>query len=133
MQVIDIEEMAWAPKYGLKGMIDASVRVKVESGRDKADEKIVPLEFKTGKVSNGQASYGLCWKVCDKDSWIIWETLQRILFLMFFPPRLINVFFAVIHGTCSPSDFVHSPYVWEVCMPVLYPFSWNKGGDGVGI
>lgn len=56
MQVIDIEEMAWAPKYGLKGMIDASVRVKVESGRNKVDEKIVPLEFKTGKVSNGQAS-----------------------------------------------------------------------------
>ncbi|KAJ6319289.1 hypothetical protein OIU78_014832 [Salix suchowensis] len=55
-EVIDIEEMAWAPKYGLKGMIDASVRVKVESGRNKADEKIVPLEFKTGKVSNGQAS-----------------------------------------------------------------------------
>ncbi|KAJ6874165.1 DNA replication ATP-dependent helicase/nuclease JHS1 [Populus alba x Populus x berolinensis] len=47
-EVIDIEEMAWAPKYGLKGMIDASVRVKVESGRD---EKIVPLEFKTGKSS----------------------------------------------------------------------------------
>lgn len=44
---------------------------------------------------------------------------------MFFP-RLINVFFAVIHGTCSPSDFVHSSHVWEVCMPVLYPFSWNK-------
>uniref|UniRef100_A0A3N7HRX1 DNA helicase n=1 Tax=Populus trichocarpa TaxID=3694 RepID=A0A3N7HRX1_POPTR len=55
-EVIDIEEMAWAPKYGLKGMIDASVRVKVESGRNKADEKIVPLEFKTGKVSNGQSS-----------------------------------------------------------------------------
>ncbi|XWS56828.1 hypothetical protein CRYUN_Cryun09bG0119000 [Craigia yunnanensis] len=28
-EVIDIEEMAWAPKYGLKGMIDVSVRVKV--------------------------------------------------------------------------------------------------------
>ncbi|KAJ4842556.1 hypothetical protein Tsubulata_008498 [Turnera subulata] len=27
-EVIDIEEMAWAPKYGLKGMIDASLRVK---------------------------------------------------------------------------------------------------------
>ncbi|KAA8525631.1 hypothetical protein F0562_007487 [Nyssa sinensis] len=24
-EVVDIEEMAWAPKYGLKGMIDASV------------------------------------------------------------------------------------------------------------
>ncbi|EXB70693.1 DNA2-like helicase [Morus notabilis] len=27
-EVLDIEEMAWAPKYGLKGMIDASVRVE---------------------------------------------------------------------------------------------------------
>ncbi|KAL0464309.1 UNVERIFIED_CONTAM: DNA replication ATP-dependent helicase/nuclease JHS1 [Sesamum latifolium] len=29
-KVIDIEEMAWAPKYGLKGMIDASVRTAME-------------------------------------------------------------------------------------------------------
>ncbi|GFP90454.1 DNA replication ATP-dependent helicase/nuclease dna2 [Phtheirospermum japonicum] len=29
-EVIDIEEMAWAPKYGLKGMIDASVRSAME-------------------------------------------------------------------------------------------------------
>jgi DNA replication ATP-dependent helicase Dna2 len=56
MQVIDIEEMAWAPKYGLKGMIDASVRVSITSNKNQANEKIMPLEFKTGKVSNGQAS-----------------------------------------------------------------------------
>jgi DNA replication ATP-dependent helicase Dna2 len=56
MQVIDIEEMAWAPKYGLKGMIDASVRVRITSNKNQANEKIMPLEFKTGKVSNGQAS-----------------------------------------------------------------------------
>ncbi|KAK3035488.1 hypothetical protein RJ639_034458 [Escallonia herrerae] len=30
-EVVDIEEMAWAPKYGLKGMIDASLRVQVDS------------------------------------------------------------------------------------------------------
>lgn len=46
--------MAWAPKYGLKGMFDVSVRVKVESA-GKEDEKFMPLEFKTGKMPNGQA------------------------------------------------------------------------------
>ncbi|GAV87672.1 Cas_Cas4 domain-containing protein/Dna2 domain-containing protein/AAA_11 domain-containing protein/AAA_12 domain-containing protein [Cephalotus follicularis] len=55
-EVIDIEEMSWAPKYGLKGMIDASVRVKIQSDRNEVNEKIVPLEFKSGKVSNGQSS-----------------------------------------------------------------------------
>ncbi|KAL5799099.1 hypothetical protein ACOSQ2_003919 [Xanthoceras sorbifolium] len=59
-EVIDIEEMAWAPKYGLKGMIDASIRVKIESNRN---EKIVPLEFKTGKVPNGQSSVEHCAQV----------------------------------------------------------------------
>uniref|UniRef100_A0A2N9F1V3 DNA replication ATP-dependent helicase/nuclease n=1 Tax=Fagus sylvatica TaxID=28930 RepID=A0A2N9F1V3_FAGSY len=49
--VIDIEEMAWAPKYGLKGMIDASVRVNVKSNKNEAQQKIMPLEFKTGKSS----------------------------------------------------------------------------------
>lgn len=56
LQVLDIEEMAWAPKYGLKGMIDASVRVKVESNKHETGEKVMPLEFKTGKPPNGQAS-----------------------------------------------------------------------------
>ncbi|CAJ2669775.1 unnamed protein product [Trifolium pratense] len=55
-EVIDIEEMAWAPKYGLKGMIDASVRVKVQSRKDKPEEKIMPLEFKTGKSPSSQTS-----------------------------------------------------------------------------
>ena len=48
--------MAWAPKYGLKGMIDASVRVKVQSNYNTCVENVVPLEFKTGKVPAGQAS-----------------------------------------------------------------------------
>ncbi|KAM4081953.1 hypothetical protein ACJW30_11G132500 [Castanea mollissima] len=55
-EVIDIEEMAWAPKYGLKGMIDASVRANVISNKNEAHEKIMPIEFKTGKASNGQSS-----------------------------------------------------------------------------
>ncbi|URE06000.1 DNA replication factor Dna2 [Musa troglodytarum] len=53
-EVIDIEEMAWAPRYGLKGMIDASVRVKVTSSSNGSHETIMPLEFKTGKGNNGQ-------------------------------------------------------------------------------
>ncbi|XP_061997380.1 DNA replication ATP-dependent helicase/nuclease JHS1 [Rosa rugosa] len=53
-EVIDIEEMAWAPKYGLKGMIDASVRVKVEANKNESDMKVMPLEFKTGKVPKDQ-------------------------------------------------------------------------------
>lgn len=50
--------MVWAPKYGLKGMIDASVRVKIQSQRDEQEEKIMPVEFKTGKTPNSQASCG---------------------------------------------------------------------------
>ncbi|XP_024544852.1 DNA replication ATP-dependent helicase/nuclease DNA2 isoform X1 [Selaginella moellendorffii] len=45
-EVVDIEEMILSPKYGLKGMIDASVRV---------DEEHMPLEFKTGRATTGQA------------------------------------------------------------------------------
>uniref|UniRef100_A0A7N0U5B7 DNA replication ATP-dependent helicase/nuclease n=1 Tax=Kalanchoe fedtschenkoi TaxID=63787 RepID=A0A7N0U5B7_KALFE len=55
-KVLDIEEMAWAPKYGLKGMIDASLHVKVQSNSIELNEKIVPLEFKTGKGTTGQTA-----------------------------------------------------------------------------
>ena len=48
--------MAWAPKYGLKGIIDASLRVKMHSNHKEANEVIMPLEFKTGKATSGQAS-----------------------------------------------------------------------------
>ncbi|KAL0380005.1 UNVERIFIED_CONTAM: DNA replication ATP-dependent helicase/nuclease JHS1 [Sesamum angustifolium] len=53
-EVIDIEEMAWAPKYGLKGMIDASVRVRTDTSSAEAGEMIMPLEFKTGKGRVGR-------------------------------------------------------------------------------
>lgn len=46
--------MAWAPKYGLKGMIDASVRVRTVTNSAEASEIIIPLEFKTGKGTSGQ-------------------------------------------------------------------------------
>ncbi|KAI3719214.1 hypothetical protein L6452_20109 [Arctium lappa] len=55
-EIIDIEEMAWAPKYGLKGVIDASMHVKVTSKANGTNDFIMPLEFKTGKATNGQAA-----------------------------------------------------------------------------
>ncbi|KAJ4958932.1 hypothetical protein NE237_026043 [Protea cynaroides] len=62
-EVVDIEEMAWAPRYGLKGMIDASVRVKIESEINGPNEKIMPLEFKTGKATTGQSAMEHCAQV----------------------------------------------------------------------
>ncbi|XP_027113474.2 DNA replication ATP-dependent helicase/nuclease JHS1-like [Coffea arabica] len=53
-EVVDIEEMAWAPRYGLKGMIDASMRVIIDSNGH--IEKIMPLELKTGKGTSGQTA-----------------------------------------------------------------------------
>ncbi|KAJ1272512.1 hypothetical protein BS78_06G207100 [Paspalum vaginatum] len=55
-EVMDIEEMAWAPRYGLKGIIDASVRSRVESCNDGSYDRIMPLEFKTGKGTSGQTA-----------------------------------------------------------------------------
>jgi len=53
---MDIEEMAWAPRYGLKGVIDDSVRSRVESCNGGSYDRIMPLEFKTGKGTSGQVS-----------------------------------------------------------------------------
>ncbi|GJN01915.1 hypothetical protein PR202_ga19219 [Eleusine coracana subsp. coracana] len=55
-EVIDIEEMAWAPRYGLKGIIDASVRSKIDSCNGGSYDRIMPLEFKTGKGTSGQTA-----------------------------------------------------------------------------
>ncbi|XP_058104199.1 DNA replication ATP-dependent helicase/nuclease JHS1 isoform X2 [Magnolia sinica] len=62
-EVIDIEEMAWAPRYGLKGMIDASIRVRIDSDVDGSNEKVIPLEFKTGKGTSGQSAMEHCAQV----------------------------------------------------------------------
>ncbi|KAM5236452.1 DNA replication ATP-dependent helicase/nuclease DNA2 [Ctenodactylus gundi] len=48
---LDIEESIWSPRFGLKGKIDVTVGVKMYQGR-KTKYKIMPLELKTGKVSN---------------------------------------------------------------------------------
>ncbi|XP_014751083.1 DNA replication ATP-dependent helicase/nuclease DNA2 isoform X2 [Brachypodium distachyon] len=54
-EVMDIEEMAWAPRYGLKGIVDASVRSRVTCSGDSYD-RVMPLEFKTGKGTSGQTA-----------------------------------------------------------------------------
>uniref|UniRef100_N1R0U4 DNA replication ATP-dependent helicase/nuclease n=1 Tax=Aegilops tauschii TaxID=37682 RepID=N1R0U4_AEGTA len=53
-EMMDIEEMAWAPRYGLKGIIDASVISRVNSCGGGSYDKVMPLEFKTGKSTSGQ-------------------------------------------------------------------------------
>lgn len=42
----DIEENIWLPKLGIKGKVDVTVEVKINSKK-----KIMPLEIKTGKPS----------------------------------------------------------------------------------
>eukprot|EP00050_Salpingoeca_kvevrii_P020096 m.94370 g.94370 ORF g.94370 m.94370 type:complete len:1178 (+) comp8712_c0_seq8:100-3633(+) len=44
--VIDVEETIWSPKFGLKGIIDASVKLSAHSHPRALN---VPLELKTGK------------------------------------------------------------------------------------
>ena len=47
-KLLDVEEKIWSPKYGLKGMVDATLQITL---RDEHDEKrlTVPFELKTGK------------------------------------------------------------------------------------
>lgn len=47
-KVLDIEEHLWSPTFGLKGMVDASVQLRL-SPTNKV--LTVPFELKTGKVS----------------------------------------------------------------------------------
>lgn len=51
-KLLDIEEHVWAPTYGLKGNIDATLQVLV---RDAGSSRTltVPFELKTGRRSNG--------------------------------------------------------------------------------
>lgn len=42
----DIEESIWQPKLGIKGKVDITAEVKINSKR-----KILPIEIKTGKPS----------------------------------------------------------------------------------
>lgn len=55
MQVVDIEESVWSPLYGLKGKIDASLRVATR-GRGGPRTSVMPFELKTGKSTTGFVS-----------------------------------------------------------------------------
>ncbi|CAM6090767.1 unnamed protein product [Calypogeia fissa] len=55
-EVVDIEEMVWSPKYGLKGMIDASLYVKMGNMTLGGEDQIMPFELKTGKATTGYAA-----------------------------------------------------------------------------
>ena len=50
-KLLEVEEKIWSPKYGLKGMIDATVQIALQ---DINGERTltVPLEVKTGKNSS---------------------------------------------------------------------------------
>lgn len=49
-KLLEVEEKIWSPKYGLKGIIDATVQIAVQDAH--GDRTLtVPLEIKTGKNS----------------------------------------------------------------------------------
>ncbi|XP_028459168.1 DNA replication ATP-dependent helicase/nuclease DNA2 isoform X2 [Perca flavescens] len=55
-ELADIEENVWSPRFGLKGKIDVTARVRIQRPRSGShstpEERTVPLELKTGKESN---------------------------------------------------------------------------------
>ncbi|KAK9542627.1 hypothetical protein VZT92_000471 [Zoarces viviparus] len=55
-ELADIEENVWSPRFGLKGKIDLTARVRIQKPRSgscrTSEERTVPLELKTGKESN---------------------------------------------------------------------------------
>uniref|UniRef100_A0AAQ4R859 DNA replication ATP-dependent helicase/nuclease DNA2 n=1 Tax=Gasterosteus aculeatus aculeatus TaxID=481459 RepID=A0AAQ4R859_GASAC len=55
-ELADIEENVWSPRFGLKGKIDVTARIRIQNARSGSrgtpEERTVPLELKTGKESN---------------------------------------------------------------------------------
>ncbi|XP_036411425.1 DNA replication ATP-dependent helicase/nuclease DNA2 [Megalops cyprinoides] len=49
---VDIEENIWSPRFGLKGKIDLTAGVRLHRRGQLPQERVVPLELKTGKESN---------------------------------------------------------------------------------
>ncbi|KAJ3234104.1 Tripartite DNA replication factor [Chytriomyces hyalinus] len=47
-KVLDIEEHIWSPTWGIKGNIDASLEVKIQTGNRRSSTAIMPFEIKTG-------------------------------------------------------------------------------------
>jgi DNA replication ATP-dependent helicase Dna2 len=55
-KLLEVEEHVWSPMYGLKGNIDATVQVAMQSPGDHLHKTLtVPLEFKTGKKDNNES------------------------------------------------------------------------------
>uniref|UniRef100_H3D8F0 DNA replication ATP-dependent helicase/nuclease n=1 Tax=Tetraodon nigroviridis TaxID=99883 RepID=H3D8F0_TETNG len=56
-ELVDIEENVWSPRFGLKGKIDVTARVRIHRPRNgqhhgSQEERTIPLELKTGRESN---------------------------------------------------------------------------------
>ncbi|XP_058484669.1 DNA replication ATP-dependent helicase/nuclease DNA2 [Solea solea] len=56
-ELADIEENVWSPRFGLKGKIDVTARVRIQAPRNgrnhrAPEERTLPLELKTGRESN---------------------------------------------------------------------------------
>uniref|UniRef100_A0A667X293 DNA replication ATP-dependent helicase/nuclease n=2 Tax=Myripristis murdjan TaxID=586833 RepID=A0A667X293_9TELE len=54
-ELADIEENVWSPRFGLKGKIDVTARVRIHRGHNGSRtplERVMPLELKTGRESN---------------------------------------------------------------------------------
>uniref|UniRef100_UPI00398EB479 DNA replication ATP-dependent helicase/nuclease DNA2 isoform X2 n=1 Tax=Pristiophorus japonicus TaxID=55135 RepID=UPI00398EB479 len=51
LDIEDIEENIWSPRFGLKGKIDVTATVKIHHP-SRTQTRIMPLELKTGKESN---------------------------------------------------------------------------------
>lgn len=55
-ELVDIEENVWSPRFGLKGKIDLTARIRIQRPPNRShrglEEKTVPLELKTGRESN---------------------------------------------------------------------------------
>ena len=84
-EVVDIEESVWAPRLGLKGNVDASLRVGMSAqpqqaamqnwlqGQQKAHppavhQSLVPFEFKTGKAHHSHRAQVGAWQQCTAAS-----------------------------------------------------------------
>ncbi|XP_061670292.1 DNA replication ATP-dependent helicase/nuclease DNA2 [Syngnathoides biaculeatus] len=55
-ELADIEENVWSPRFGLKGKIDLTARVRIQRTRNvsqrSSEVMTIPLELKTGRESN---------------------------------------------------------------------------------
>ncbi|XP_051475691.1 DNA replication ATP-dependent helicase/nuclease DNA2 isoform X2 [Apus apus] len=51
VDILDIEENIWSPRFGLKGKIDVTAKVKIQC-QSGEQSRVMPLELKSGKESN---------------------------------------------------------------------------------